>query len=405
MLPALLVAITPMTIYLDAVINASGLEISAAVAAWTSTLILITEHADDPPPGLVAASGLSVAVLACVRGLSPLWVAIIALVAMASNPLGARRLLTRPLVRRWIAGLVVIGTLATTWILTAGSLTVLPDGVPVPHRASREEILVLALGRMGLFLREAIGVFGWLDTPSPLLTYLIWGLLGALMVATALLLGRRWKLIVFGSFLILVILLPALLIASRARFDGLIWQGRDGLPLWIGVPLLAACTPTRADRTMPSSPNLLRRFVALTTILACSAQLLAWYWALRRNIVGLAGPLDVFSRSQGVWHPPVVVPLLLFVAVLGTVSYATLGLHLHPRSDRRGSSRGSVSSAHTLQPAGFPQGGAITKEPRRQSFLADDITQVFHQHDGWQSTVLLRPSQARWRRRPLRRLK
>jgi len=374
LLPALLVAVTPMTLFLAGVVNASGLEIAAATAAWTGTVVLVSEHAEHPPRGLVAATAISTMALVLVRGLSPLWAALIALAAAAVFPAGVRRLLRRPAIRRWLIALGAVGGLAVAWIVAVGGLRVLPDGQPVPRHASDARILLLALGRMGLYLREAVGVFGWLDTPSPLLVYLAFGLLAAVVVLGALLLGRTPGLLALGGFLLVCVLLPAGIIASQARVDGLVWQGRDGLPLWVGLPLLAAGTLVRPNGGPPRLANTRLPIVVVT--LASGAQFAAWFWALRRNVVGLGGSLDVLARPADHWTPPVSVPSLLLLAVLAAVLYAVLALGCWP--NRRPRAAGAAA------PGSPPLGLALPADPpgvrpagRQMSVFEQDLRQVF----------------------------
>ena len=49
MLVGVLLALTPMTLFLGGVVNPNGPEICAALCMWTAGLILVLERADDPP--------------------------------------------------------------------------------------------------------------------------------------------------------------------------------------------------------------------------------------------------------------------------------------------------------------------------------------------------------------------
>ena len=117
-------------------VNPSGLEISAAICVWTGGLILVLDRATHPPPSLIASIAVASIVMVLMRGLSPLWLAVIAATLAV---LGFRSLpaLIRLRTVRVAAGAVTFtGVVAVVYILLAHALSVSPLGQPVPAGTS-----------------------------------------------------------------------------------------------------------------------------------------------------------------------------------------------------------------------------------------------------------------------------
>lgn len=239
------VVVTPMVVFLTAVVNPSGLEIAAAVCTWTSGLVLL-EHRRHPPPELVASCGAAAAVLVLCQGLDPLWLAIIGLTLVALSPRVITDLWRDRLARRWAGVVAVCGVLAVAFIVGAHTLVVAPVGKPVLPHASTIGIVGEALGRTGTLLRQSVGVFGWLDTPSPVAVLVGWWMAVAVVVVLGIVTGRRYHASVLATLLVAAVAIPTALMVSQARHDGLVWQTRDGMALYVGIPLVAAFVASRA---------------------------------------------------------------------------------------------------------------------------------------------------------------
>ena len=91
---------------------------------------------------------------------------------------------------RWsLLALVPAGAFAVGWIVVAHALDLLPVGVKA--KESGTPLAAAIFGNTGTWLQQMIGVFGWLDTLSPLLTYLVWYAVVGLLVLIALSCARR----------------------------------------------------------------------------------------------------------------------------------------------------------------------------------------------------------------------
>ena len=298
LLAGIAVAVTPSVLFFGGVVNPSGFEASCAICLWSSALVLALERPDDAPPGLVAIAGGSAVVMTLVRGLSPLWVAMIGLSVGLLAGWGAVRALARHLrVKLAASGIVLVAGVAVVYIVVAHTLDVLPSVNLAPAGATTGQLFVTTFDHTGRFLTEMIGKFGWLDTYSPLTTYLVWyGALG-LVGGAAAVVARRREAAVFALVVLAAVLVPVAISTSQARRAGFVWQGKDSLPFALGVPLVAAALVARS--------GVLDRYRGrLTGVVAYASALgsvLAFAGTLRRYAVGIDGPLDFFHTA---WRPP-----------------------------------------------------------------------------------------------------
>ena len=306
----LVVALTPMSFYLFGLINPNGLEIAASAGLWVNGLALAGE--DDIDRKVVRRLIVAAVLVALVRQLGPLWLVLI--VGTVAVLAGWQRLRTLLAARRLQIGLA-IAALATAiqlvWLVAAKTLDDSVTGAE-PVRAGTEDIVRFEVGQAYIWFREYVGLFGWLDTRAPQITYFVWGAIGiALLLAGLHVARRRTAWVLIGLVLAVLVLPPALEYPSveKANF---FWQGRYGLPLIIGVPLVAAWAMSRARNRieLTRSPAVL-----LAGVLLGVAQFLAFAQALRRYTVGADGTTWFFTQPS--WTPPVpMLVLLVAFAVL-----------------------------------------------------------------------------------------
>ena len=123
--------------------------------------------------------------------------------------------------------------------------------------------------------------------------------------------------------------LPTALMASQARIDGVVWQARDGFPLYAGIILVAGAVAGR-DPSLSSAgsgvgPKVpwahMRRLVLLVATTMAFVQFADFLWALRRYTVGLGSTLNPFARVRGGWDPPVSSVALVIVAFTAALAY------------------------------------------------------------------------------------
>jgi hypothetical protein len=295
---AVMIAATPMTVYLSAVVNPNGLEITSAVCLWVSSLVLFTERRHDPPAGLVAIAAVSAAVLTSMRGLSPLWTALIVLLVISVTSWRAlwKMLLTSRSFQVAAGALLVIGILDAGWIIHEHALDLIPAGAQVHKGASALHVLWMSIKSATVWPSQAVGVFGTLDTHAPHWALDIWYVVFVMALVAGFYFARRRARVVLVMLAVTLVVLPVVVQFSQATRVGLVWQGRYLLPLAAGVPVIAASAAG-------PSPRLVRSFrlVAPPVVLALGVALFgSLFQTVRRYTVGVKGSFNL----DGGWQPP-----------------------------------------------------------------------------------------------------
>jgi hypothetical protein len=316
---AVAVTASPMAIIFGSVVNPSGLEIATATCVWTGGLILVLDRTSEPPTSLVAATAIAASVMVLSRGLSPLWLAVIGGFLAALAPRSLRELLRSRTVRA-AAGAVGLATLlAVGYIVWAHALSVYPAGQPVPAGTSGWGIILLALGRTGLIVNEFVGTLGWTFTSSPLLVMGLWVFSASTVLVLGLTISLRRHAAVIVALIVASLVVPTALMVSQAHKDGLVWQARDGFPLYAGPLLVAGAVAFRSraptETYLGGAPNLqwgTRRLALLLSICVATVQIGDFVWSLRRYTVGLGSTINPFAHGRATWSPPIP-PIILFL--------------------------------------------------------------------------------------------
>ena len=308
----LIAAVTPMTLFLFGTVNASAIEIAAGIAVWVHGAVLATAPPSEHDRRVLDRFGIAAVVLVLSRPGSVLWLAlavgILAVVAGRATVLTWWRW-TRA--RLWAAGVAGAVAIQIAWFLYADTLDVRRAVIAVPIDAPFTDDVRASFGKQFTWLREMVGVFGWLDTPAPTLVLVAWiAGLGALLGYALLTANRR---VVLGTGLVLAasVLAPVAYQVRLANSVGYFWQGRYLLPFAAGLPILAAIGAARG----PAPARRERVLVGAVATGLCLAQWVALAQVLRRYSVGTDGTLWFFTDAR--WNPPVPsLVLLLGAAVL-----------------------------------------------------------------------------------------
>jgi hypothetical protein len=324
LLVGLLVAATPMTFFLGSVVNPSGLEITSATLPVVRRIGARTGASDRPPPGTggrghgrrhhTAARARAVAALgrpaSCFS--SPSW------------PVGgACARMARARCVRWaLAPLVPAAAFAIGWIVVAHALDLLPVGVKA--KGSGTPLAASILGDTGTWMQQMIGIFGWLDTLSPLLTYLFWYAAIGLFVLLALSCARRRHAGALVLLLLVVVFAPVIISYGQAHRLGVIWQARYIMPMAVGVPLMAVALVERSGALRAVRPRVATTVCGVLAVAAFAA----FAEALRRYAVGVKGPIDYL---QGAWQPPFGATTLTVAALVVIALLALFVRHLVAR--------------------------------------------------------------------------
>jgi Predicted membrane protein (DUF2142) len=318
----LVVAITPMVLFLNGTVSPNGLEVTATLATFVGMLSVIFH----PDPALLRLRTILIIVAACVaancRGLSVLWVAvaILAPLILASRQQIVELLKTR-IIRIAIAIVAVGVVLALLWLATSNSLIPAPSAhgaVTVPYMgASALFGFAFMLAKTISYMGGEVGIFGWLDTPAPGEVYIVWAVFVGGLVVWALSVLRGRKLVFTLAIGAAFVLLPAIAQASFIHAGGLIWQGRYTLPLF--VMLVVGISAVLADQFSAADATTTRRLSLITIGLWAIAVLLAFAVTLRRYATGTVATLEHLLHPA--WQPPlglIGMGLLFAVAVVGS---------------------------------------------------------------------------------------
>jgi hypothetical protein len=302
-----LLAATPMTWYLAGTVNPNGTEIAAAIALWATVLPLALADSSESDGRLVTRAGVALALLVAIRGLGGGFAAVALVVGiLLAAPDRRRAIARRRDARVW--ALVAAGSLALTvaWVLAVGT-----DLHQVPHATIG---LVGAVERLPVILRQSVGAFGTSYLPLPLWVIALWSAtaLGGVVLAGVRGSGRvrlLLALVAFGT-----LLLPVTTDGFNLPNIGFPWQGRYGLPLTVGLVILAFGVVDTSRRAM-------RTAGVAATVAALVVQVAAFVAIGRRLGMGTVRGNDVLDYVLDPrWEPPwpaAVLLVLMLVAVIG----------------------------------------------------------------------------------------
>jgi hypothetical protein len=310
----LLVAITPMVLFVSSAVTPSVSEIAAALALWVCALVLVSQTNDRVDKRLVTAVGISASVLALSRQLSPLWLVLIALsMFLFAAPGSIRRLARSSWARLWGVVVAACALAQVGWVLVVKPLDATLLGREQVD-APTSEILRASFGATFSRYREMIGLFGWLDTPSPALTYLLWTVALAVLFIIAVLVATRRHVLLLLGLVVATILVPvALEIPAYRDVGAVFWQGRYTLPIAVGIPILAAMSIASTERGRQLVGT---RFLCTIGVIVAVGSTLAFAQHLRRYTVGYNGDVWYWMRPE--WSPPVS-PLFITIAYAITI--------------------------------------------------------------------------------------
>jgi hypothetical protein len=312
----LVLAVTPTALFIGGVVHPSGPEIAAAIALWTCALALVSSAEHGVDNRLVTATGISACVLALSRPFGPLWLSLVVLIVLgfANNRPSLARIARSGWARVWALLAVAAGLAQIVWVAVVRprEATLLVDRAAA--HVSALDAARDSLGRTFQWYQEMVGRFGWLDTTTPVLTWLPWIGFVVFVVFVAVAWSTRRQLTMLVTLLAATVAVPVVIETTPYRTGGTFWQGRYSMPLAVGIPIVAAFVLASTAR----GRELLTARVTWTLgITVCVAQFLAYAQNLRRYTVGARGPLLYWWHPR--WHPPGIPPLLLSLAYLALV--------------------------------------------------------------------------------------
>lgn len=291
--------VSPMVVFLCGSVNPQAMELSAAFALWCQLLSIIRAPDDKRLTSRMWWLALTTVVFVNSRGLSPLFLGLIIIGAVALQPWRRTWAVLRDR-RSWApVGVGVVGSFAAVaWIVGIGSLG--GDGSAADPTMTFEYVVKRTLMSTDDYIRQSIGVFGWLDTPLPWWTVVMFAA-GFLIVMFLCWSVGSWRerLVVFGTGVVFCIALPCVLHGLQAKNLGWMWQARYILPVLIGVPMLAGFV--LHDR-MPTWRLGERALVASWASVFSFVHVYALVFNLHRYVNGYTGPW--LHLIDDAWTPP-----------------------------------------------------------------------------------------------------
>ncbi len=306
----LLAAATPMVIFVASSLSASGPEVAAGICFFSALLRLT--RPSKPRTWNWVVLGLSGVLLAASRTLGPLAVAFHVGIVLVAHGFRRSWALFRSAGSRASLSLAAV---AVAVALSVGWEVVVP-----PHGRLDPSALTAALVPSVKDLRrvfgELVGVFGWLDSPAPVVVYVLWWVALATLALMALLAGGLRQRLVLALLAAGAVVLTLLIAVFNLAQTGFGMQGRYVLPIAVGVPLFAGEVLVRN----PGRWRLpLDRWLAPFFALAGGLHAMAWYANARRSALGTDGSWlfmgsSEWSPSTG-WYPLAALVALAVLAV------------------------------------------------------------------------------------------
>jgi hypothetical protein len=340
------IAITPMVLFVSSTVNPSAPEIAASLAFWVCGLVLLGQARDRVDTRLVTAMGVAGIVLALSRQLGPLWLGLIILTMLAIGNRAALRTLARSnWARGWGALVVASCVVQMGWDVIVKPLDVTRSG-HAPSDIGTSEIVRLTLGQTAIRYHEMIGWFGWLDTPSPSLTWIPWTIVLGVLLLAAVLWATRRQIPVLCGLVAAAIVVPVVIESATYSDAGTFtWQGRYTLPLAVGVPILTGFVLASTAR---GRELLTPRLMVVVGVVFVGAHMLAFGQNLRRYTVGYYGDIQFWKSPS--WSPPVS-PLLLVIAfAIVVVAFGCWLLMVVPRGSGTIRPAGASAAQQTSTP-------------------------------------------------------
>ncbi len=308
--PLLLLALTPMTLFLGGSVNPNGFEIAGFLLLWALCLHVGSERAPGQRSGVIV--GSIVAVLLLSRFASAIWVATGAgVIALTIGLSGVRRFLNRAFLVPALGLSAAASALLVVWSRFAGAVA---DDPRIATDMSLADAARTTWERTPELLRQMIGILGWLDTRIPWFAYTLFAVFTAVIVAGVVFAADRRLVLATGAVCAGVIVVPILVNVASAASAGLIWQGRYSLPLYAMLGMLGMLGWHRALERRPN-PRLLTavRWTAATCFVV--AEVASFWQSMRRFTVGAGG--KIWLDEPLPWRPSIApMPLIAINAVL-----------------------------------------------------------------------------------------
>jgi hypothetical protein len=302
---ASLIAFTPTVAAFAGTVNPFSVEVAAATLFWTTSISIFIRQEEKKffrSDCLLFISGV---LLALIRPVSFLWIAIIELFLLCFfyELSGAKRKSNRKTTQLAIAATIFIISIGVNFSRSG----VTGFGASGPAGGSTIGNMRISYEKSADHLRQLFGFFGWTQFYPPIYVPLIF--CGVAIFIGARIGNRSRRQII--SLLLLVIFIvysPTVLEGLRAASNGWGYQGRYILPVAVGLPFLYFIDGISSEKVNDQKQELNWPIVAVVI-----AHFLAIIHVAHRFFVGLNGPYFWIGTTQWTGYGGV----SLFLTLLG----------------------------------------------------------------------------------------
>lgn len=310
----LVVALTPVFVFSASVAAPNGPEMCAGLLLWASVLALGREGGPRHETWVLSGAAVAGSLLAFLRLLGPLWLVLIlavAVVFIGRRPVGAlwrrRRRACLVLLSSWSLSMAYGAW--WTWYADGTTSSDGPGG-------SVDGLPGILVGQSIAWLLQLTAAFPYRDLLAPLPVYVLVMLVvvtGLVAVARR---GRTRQRLAVVSALVLTLTVPVVLSVATMESQGLIWQGRYGLPFVVGVLIMCG----RALDDVAWAPSEGGRLTVLALVMVGAAWVLCTVGVLTDEL-----GVDASANDPGWVHPPAAVTGLVTLLGWGCLSMAVAG--------------------------------------------------------------------------------
>lgn len=234
---AILATITPMWTFSTILPAPNGTEMFSALALWSVLFGLAAPQGSESiDRTLVRIAAICVVPLLVVRSIGPLWLALIACIALPLIGLPqAKAIWARLRWQVWAVGALIFLTtsVAVLWTVTMDTNALESESVK-----SRNPLLG-AIEQVPLWFLQSIAAFPTRSEPAPPAVYAAGGLLLCGFVGAGILVAKRRERLILATAIGLWGAVPLVFTTLTYSTAGPIWQGRYAFPFAAGIVLLA----------------------------------------------------------------------------------------------------------------------------------------------------------------------